>query len=500
MMNSNLIGKIDLADHFYKFKSFVEMRSGCLFDGFDNNYFLKKEEGYKYKVFKDAQKYLQLDSWDESKIGTGCIAECFKKAYDCKGNLFNYHGSNRTKKKIDDNLLTAEKVLYNIYLGNDDEKAFAEAVEFFGAKYDLIAYLFFIKDRDEYLPISPKNFERMFAVLGINVKLQYQCSWENYAEYLSLIRQIKEKMEEYFSLKVSLLDAHSFVRWIEEAEKHFITKEKWIELLKNEAVFTIEDKNILKEFYISPGHTAACSELEDRTGKSLIKINKSMGSVGKKISEMYGFAPIITRVEEKRHWPILFRGIDRDDNKFDWKIKPELTEALEEVFPEEKSKHIEKETEEFIAETETQREISTSKILSKSEFFGFIGKPRMKPELIETKHGKGYRRDKQRSLNALHRANFLCECSAEHKTFLRKNSNINYTEPHHLVPMAYQDRFDSTLDTESNIVSLCSNCHNQIHYGQGYREIIMLLYEQRKEALKKEGIDITLEGLLEMYD
>jgi len=77
--------------------------------------------------------------------------------------------------------------------------------------------------------------------------------------------------------------------------------------------------------------------------------------------------------------------------------------------------------------------------------------------------------------------------------------NVNYTESHHLVPMAFQDLFNVTLDTETNIVSLCSNCHNQIHYGQGVELIVAELYEQRKDALKSEGIDITLQQLISMY-
>jgi predicted HNH restriction endonuclease len=125
--------------------------------------------------------------------------------------------------------------------------------------------------------------------------------------------------------------------------------------------------------------------------------------------------------------------------------------------------------------------------------------PREKPELIETNHGKRYKRDKQRSINALHRANYLCEYKPSHETFIRKSGDVNYTESHHLVPMAFQSLFDVTLDTEANIVSLCSNCHNHIHYGKGADEIIKELYKQRKEALKKEGIVITIEKLLSMY-
>ena len=41
----------------------------------------------------------------------------------------------------------------------------------------------------------------------------------------------------------------------------------------------------------------------------------------------------------------------------------------------------------------------------------------------------------------------------------------NYTEQHHLIPMAYSDKFEVSLDVEVSIVSLCSTCHNHIHYG-----------------------------------
>lgn len=57
-----------------------------------------------------------------------------------------------------------------------------------------------------------------------------------------------------------------------------------------------------------------------------------------------------------------------------------------------------------------------------------------------------------------------------------------------------------SLDIEENIVSLCSNCHNQIHYGEGAGKIIEDLYEQRKEELEKVGLKIEKEVLLSLYD
>ena len=67
-----------------------------------------------------------------------------------------------------------------------------------------------------------------------------------------------------------------------------------------------------------------------------------------------------------------------------------------------------------------------------------------------------------------------------------------------MVPMAYQGLFDASLDQE-NIVSLCSNCHNEIHYGKDSAMLVEALYNARKKLLEAVGIDITLSELQQMY-
>lgn len=42
--------------------------------------------------------------------------------------------------------------------------------------------------------------------------------------------------------------------------------------------------------------------------------------------------------------------------------------------------------------------------------------------------------------------------------------------------MAYSDKFKVSLDVEANIVSLCSTCHNHIHYGVGAKDLLTALY------------------------
>lgn len=126
-------------------------------------------------------------------------------------------------------------------------------------------------------------------------------------------------------------------------------------------------------------------------------------------------------------------------------------------------------------------------------------KPRSEPKF--TNGHRVYKRNPQRAFNALSRAKFQCECGVgdSHASFNRRKNGKPYTEPHHLVPMSYSDRFECTLDTEANIVSLCSNCHNWIHYGEDAEILIKDLFEQRKDALKKVGIEITFDELRKMY-
>ena len=100
----------------------------------------------------------------------------------------------------------------------------------------------------------------------------------------------------------------------------------------------------------------------------------------------------------------------------------------------------------------------------------------------------------------MQRAQYLCEVDNSHFVFKRRNRSDNYTEPHHLVPLsAHRDFPGIDLDREQNIVSLCSNCHNILHYGASYKEILYELYIQRRELLKQIGIVISFEQLVSYY-
>lgn len=113
---------------------------------------------------------------------------------------------------------------------------------------------------------------------------------------------------------------------------------------------------------------------------------------------------------------------------------------------------------------------------------------------------KKYARDRHVAVRALAKANYRCEVDPNHKTFIRKNSSMSYTEPHHLIPLSASKYFSNIdLDREQNVVSLCSHCHNLLHYGDDIEPVLQVLYEDRKDLLKAIGADISFEDLISCY-
>ncbi len=153
---------------------------------------------------------------------------------------------------------------------------------------------------------------------------------------------------------------------------------------------------------------------------------------------------------------------------------------------------------EEVYDSEQKSEVN-EKIINNKESRMFLDIPIKKPEKININNVSVYKRKNDKSVQAIKNAEFLCEYNNEHVTFLRKDGKTPYTEAHHLIPMSAQDDFEFSLDTPSNIISLCSNCHNLVHYGINYGEIINKIYELRKERLKKSGIEIDIKKLLKYY-
>lgn len=128
-----------------------------------------------------------------------------------------------------------------------------------------------------------------------------------------------------------------------------------------------------------------------------------------------------------------------------------------------------------------------------------IENPEEIPDRINSQ-GKRYKRSQDKSKNALKRAGYMCEVDNSHITFLT-NKNRGYVEGHHFIPMSQQINFSVSLDVTSNIVALCPNCHKALHHGNkdAVKDKIKILFSLREERLKKQGIDITLKDVMNIY-
>ena len=93
-------------------------------------------------------------------------------------------------------------------------------------------------------------------------------------------------------------------------------------------------------------------------------------------------------------------------------------------------------------------------------------------------------------------AGFKCEIDSTHETFISRSTGKQYVESHHLIPIEFHADFENSLDVEENIVCLCSNCHNRIHYGVDNAILIKQLFAKRKELLHDVGLNVTENQLL----
>lgn len=101
---------------------------------------------------------------------------------------------------------------------------------------------------------------------------------------------------------------------------------------------------------------------------------------------------------------------------------------------------------------------------------------------------------------AISRNKYRCAVDGEHPTFIKKDG-ARYMEVHHLIPLEWQSEFENKLDTRANLVPLCPLCHKLIHHGriEDISPIITLLYEERRDALKESGLELSLEKLIKFY-
>lgn len=97
-------------------------------------------------------------------------------------------------------------------------------------------------------------------------------------------------------------------------------------------------------------------------------------------------------------------------------------------------------------------------------------------------------------------AGYTCEVDPEHQSFISQKREKPFMEGHHIIPLKHQDKFNKSLDVYANIISVCPNCHRQLHYGNDTdrRDVLGKIYQQRCNRLAASGINLEKDKFMEL--
>lgn len=287
-------------------------------------------ESYKPRVREVALKRLQVDSWTSDQIGTGEIIAKVIDAIEIQatyGDLTNnmvfwqnrYGHANRDHRALIEAARTGngleliEQLLSDLYRGGRPEGEVFEGLSVaIGAKYPLMAYLFFLKDMDRFMPIQPTGFDRVFAEIGFDFRTLRNCSWINYSQFNGTLDALRRPIAQATGLKnVRLIDAHSLL-WM------FST------LLQMEAKGELSGGAKARARYLG-AREKSIAEIRYSVGKTVFNSNGQMAECVVKNKELRMSDAELDRhlrellkVQEDRcaisGLPLQFRGAHSDEN------------------------------------------------------------------------------------------------------------------------------------------------------------------------------------------
>ncbi len=459
---------------FNNFVNFVSTADNKPFTDFKTSAFIDKAENYKYSVYDEARENLGQKWWKPEDIGTGKIQQAVSSAIKTRVNhSFQMVDNNLVDwRKKDDFAKTSknknlETTLFNFYKSKiSDQQAFETLIDE-KLSYQFIAYLFFIKDRNRFMPISQTKFDEIFELIGLpSFKTSHNLSWDNYTTYLDIIKQVRDFLKTK-DKNVTLLDAHSFL-WIlgnqmratiketqskptvekndEQEKPTTIGKDifsksselnslEWTEILQNEKLTNELDLAIFQALYSFQGHKAYASQIALILETTHPPLNLEIGRYAKRIAEHYDIDFTARSAEKFKFWDLFFNGWD-EGTKFVWQLRPELVDALiatgltgDEIYPDE-------------LPTENTEEL-------------FEG-------IKWTVTVNSYERNsKARQLCVKHWKAICAVCTFDfEKTY--GEIGKGFIHVHHLTPVSQIGK-SYQVDPINDLIPVCPNCHSMLH-------------------------------------
>lgn len=465
---------------------------------FSNSKSILAEELYKEELFKRSQRALSINSWDKTWIGSGKLfAKLLPVVLDKDNNLIN-NFNNKTnfndhfRKGNDKYDPRSERVVFDIFKGENERQAFEDAKAVFGKKYPTIGYLFFLKDDTRFLPISPENFERSFRELNIKIKLQNNCTWENYNQFIQIIDCIRKLMPSLMDLehKPTLLEAHSFV-WI-IGRPEFTNWIKGQEYQKKKAFEKERKKQEAEERELNIARQRSLT-LADFSVSELLKLGPKLKNL-----EIHNTLKGAATIIDFSNKPSLSMDIVYKDKELDGDTEP-INILLSDTAR--KNFYFSQETVDFLLSDENSEALDTVGVIASNDTLvipdneedqckqaTILSIEQLKtvakdhednnPERRDVTT-KQYRRDPYIAELAKRQANGICQLCRMKAPFMTAEGKP-YLETHHIRWLS-----EGGSDTIENTVAVCPNCHRRLHILNDAADVDYLISLKRGEKNKE---------------
>jgi hypothetical protein len=326
--DAGMLDGIDFPAAFARFQSLISAYDEP-FSRFDEG-LVAAWESYKPRVRDIALTRMEADTWTEDQIGSGAIVkkvidaiEIQAKHGDATNNMVFWQNrfghANREHRALIEaaatgtGLQTLERLLFQLYRTDRDEGAvFEDLSEVTGAKYPLMAYLFFLKDMDRFMPIQLTGFDRVFSEIGLNFRTLRNCTWDNYSEFNGILDALRAPIAKAANLDhVRLIDAHSLM-WL------------FSSLLRREAKGELSNGAKATERYLG-AREKSIADIKYSVGKTVFNSNGQVVPSTVKNKELHMSDAELDKLirhlldlqEDKcavTGLPLQFRGAHTDDN------------------------------------------------------------------------------------------------------------------------------------------------------------------------------------------
>lgn len=196
-----------------KFEDIVHEESNGDPVNFVRNPFLVAWEGYKSKLFFDFIMQWSAKRFTAKDIGSGKISAFIVKFFAQQDmNLVHWSKPDDLKHLMGKAPEQTDEFLYTVFTNHDAKRAFELASSIIH-DYGFISTLFFLRDMNLFAPVRPRSFDRLFSYLGLDFKMSWRISWDNYSAYNNILQQARSLIAKRFETETRLIDAQTFM-WI----------------------------------------------------------------------------------------------------------------------------------------------------------------------------------------------------------------------------------------------------------------------------------------------